>query len=107
MRIPHPPKPPDFYWKIPLVWRRRYCRWFVNPWWNVYRFAKDYLTWRYFTKTLPEVLSFRKYCFMADMRDFISRRNERSALKKGVIRFKAFVFAFRNMKIYKMPGQLI
>lgn len=74
MKIPYPPKPPEWYWHLPLVWRQRYCKCFVHPWWHVYYFCEKWVSLKG-VKNLHEILSFKAYCLRADCYDAIARKH--------------------------------
>lgn len=81
MRFPKPPGPPDWYWRLPLAGRQRYCRWFVWKWEAVHRFCTRILTARTLFVHLPEACRYSAYCWKADRREGRTVRESISYLR--------------------------
>ena len=96
MRFPPPGPPPAWYWKLPLVWRQRYCRWYVHIHWHIYDFFTKRLTRQYLFKELPRAWRFRWFCFKADQRDYV--RENRG--KRNWVRLWAIFWAVGHNHIY-------
>ena len=96
MKFPPPGPPPAWYWKLPLVWRQLYCRWYLHRHWHLYDFFTKRLTRRYLFTELPRVWRFRWFCFKADQRDYV--RENRG--KRLCVRLRALFWAIGHNHIY-------
>lgn len=75
MNVPKPHNtPPAWYWRLPLKWRQRYCRWFVWKWEAVRRFCVNILSRETLFRRIPNAVAFTRFCWAADRRDGIGRR---------------------------------
>lgn len=76
MRFPKPPyTPPQWYWRLPLRWRQRYCRWVIWKWEAAYRFFTNILSRDFLCDGFPRFVSFSLYCLRHDRLDGISLRD--------------------------------
>lgn len=66
--------PPQWYWKMPLRWRQRYCRWFVWKWEAAYWFFTNILSCRFMFGALPRIVRFSWFCRRMDAREGRSLR---------------------------------
>lgn len=73
MKLPDLPVP-DWYWKLPLKWRQRYCKIVANPWMKAVRFCDKWISTDGF-KTFVGMVRFKIYCKRADIADWIEERN--------------------------------
>ena len=72
MRFPRPPyTPPSWYWRLPLKWRQRYCRWYIHRWESLYRFCTNILSCQFLFGAVPGMIRFSAYCLRCDRRDGI------------------------------------
>lgn len=75
MRFPKPRyTPPAWYWRLPLKWRQRYCRWYIHKWEALYLFCTNVLTKETLLERLPTVVKFTRYCWYMDRLEGRSRR---------------------------------
>lgn len=67
MRFPKPTyTPPKWYWRLPLRWRQRYCRWVIWKWEALHGFFTHILTKETFCRRIPAAASFTWYCWRTD-----------------------------------------
>ena len=73
MRFPKCPKPPKWYWRLPIRWRQLYCRWFVWKWDAVHSVCTRILTREWFRDHFMEALSFSWYLLREDLAERLRR----------------------------------
>lgn len=70
MRFPKPPyTPPKWYWRLPLRWRQRYCRWVIWKWEAAYAFCTHILSRAFLRDGLPRIAEFTWFCLREDRRE--------------------------------------
>lgn len=82
MPFPKPPyTPPAWYWRLPLKWRQRYCRWYIHKWEALYAFFTNVLTRKTLLERIPAVVRYTWYCWHMDRREGNSRRESLDYLR--------------------------